>query len=55
MEKEDCRGKILAVFISKYAREAASGMVSGSPCVRKELPVTAPVDEGSENDLENAR
>ena len=55
MEKVDCRGKILAVFISKHAREAASGRVSVSPCIQKELPVTAPVDEGSENDSENAR
>ena len=55
MEKVDCRGKILAVFISKHAREAANGRVSVSPCIRKELPVTAPVDEGSENDSENAR
>ena len=55
MEKVDCRGKILAVFISKHAREAASGRVSVSPCIRKELPVAAPVDEGSENDSENAR
>ena len=44
-----------AFFMPKHAREAASGRVSVSPCIRKELPVTAPVDEGSENDLENAR
>ena len=43
MEKVDCQGKILAVFISKHAREAASGRVSVSPCIRKELPVTDPV------------
>ena len=43
------------LYIPKYEIEAASGRVSVSPCVRKELPVTAPVDEGSENDLENAR
>ena len=46
---------ILEVFISKYSRVTASGRVYVSPSVRKELPVTAPVDEGSENDLENAR
>ena len=29
-------------FIQKYAKEAAGGKFSASPCVRRELPVASP-------------
>ena len=34
----------LCFLIPKYAREVAGGKCSASPCVRKELTVTGPVD-----------